>query len=140
MIGEKFIPRPAPVPPPGAVPRSMVLVRRPSALSQMVVLFAPVISALIGAAVAAVWLLDGEPRGFREGSWTVGEQMPAGTYATAGDGARSCRWWTTDPASGRIIVRPDSQITDAVPAAVVLKAGTVFHSDGCGTWYALEQP
>ncbi len=57
-----------------------------------------------------------------------------GRWSTPATAGGACRWWTSpagDPA--RILVRPDSQISDALPASIVLHDGTDFHNE-CGAW------
>jgi hypothetical protein len=70
-----------------------------------------------------------------DGAYRVGPDIPAGRWRSADPlTPRTCRWWTTLPGQTMIIVRPDSEITDRVPAVVRLDPGTDFHSLGCGEW------
>lgn len=66
-----------------------------------------------------------------EGTWTVGEDFPAGTYRTTGSGP-DC-YWQISPAGSN-----GSQITDnhlgGGNLRVTLKAGQEFTTERCGVW------
>lgn len=66
-----------------------------------------------------------------EGTWTVGEDFPAGTYKTTGSGP-DC-YWQISPAGSN-----GSQITDnhlgGGNLRVTLKAGQEFTTERCGVW------
>lgn len=67
----------------------------------------------------------------KDGTWTVGEDMPAGTYKVIGAGER-CYWSITASGSnGSDIV--DNHLGGG-NLHVTLKAGQDFESKRCGTW------
>jgi hypothetical protein len=66
-----------------------------------------------------------------DGTWTVGEDFPAGTYKTVGAGS-TCYWAITKSGTnGSDIV--DNHIGGG-NLRVTLKAGQDFETDRCGTW------
>jgi hypothetical protein len=71
------------------------------------------------------------PVGVADGTWTVGEDLPAGTYKATGAGD-TCYW---------AITRSGSNGSDIVDNAigggnlrVTVKAGQDFETKRCGTW------
>jgi hypothetical protein len=69
-----------------------------------------------------------------EGSWTVGEDFPAGTYKTTGAG-ETCYWAIYKPGSN---IGGSEGILENHNGGgnlrVTLQKGQGFESDRCGTW------
>lgn len=70
-----------------------------------------------------------------DGTWTVGEDFPPGTYRSNGvpDAQRACYWSITKAGSNGEDILSNDIVTGGRPK-VTLKRGQEFETNRCGTW------
>ena len=71
-----------------------------------------------------------------EGSWTVGEDFPAGTYKLAAPATSTCYWGIYKSGTNQGTIIENDIVTGGRPT-VTLKRGQDFKSD-CGTWVKVK--
>lgn len=71
------------------------------------------------------------PRFLRDGTYEVGQDIPAGTYRITGHTIKDCYWERT-AANGNII--DNNYITAATDISVTARDGELFTSERCGSW------
>ncbi|WP_199562113.1 hypothetical protein, partial [Micromonospora deserti] len=73
------------------------------------------------------------PPTIEEGTWTVGLDVPPGTYRVTAPVTDDCYWAITKSGTnGENVIAND--IPGGGRPTVVLKKGQDFESSGCGTW------
>ena len=68
-----------------------------------------------------------------EGTWTVGEDMKAGTYKTVEAVSGNCYWAITKTGTNGADIISNGLPTGGFPS-VTVKKGQDFENQGCGDW------
>jgi hypothetical protein len=69
-----------------------------------------------------------------DGTWTVGEDVPAGTYRTTANVSSRCYWQITKTGGDSVSDIVDNDIPGGGRPRVTLKRGQDFKTSNCGTW------
>lgn len=78
----------------------------------------------------------GVPVTIEEGTWTVGDDFPAGTYKLQTAATSTCYWGIYKSGTNQANIIDNDIVTGGRPT-VVLKRGHDFKSD-CGTWVKVK--